>query len=178
MSEKREKVLAIRNLERFQHYKDRNPVWVKLYVKTLDDEQLNEMPTATRLLAILLLLVAARRNNRIPNDAAWIAAECSVSLRESKVALADLLAVAFLVPASQLASQNASDPASNGASGPASETATSRSRALAERTETEKEQQPPQPPHDAPWLVDEAADEKFSEEQERLRALMPNLKEL
>lgn len=64
--------LRIRNWAKYQHYKKRNPAWVKLYSSLLDDYEFGCLQDASKLLAILLILLAARTNNRIPNDPTWI----------------------------------------------------------------------------------------------------------
>lgn len=109
------KTLALRNYKNFQHYKDRRPPWVKFHVDFLDDPELSALSPATRLVAALLTLVASVKDNRIPESPAWLAAECNVSHREAKIALADLLAIRYLVPASEIASDVASTPASESA---------------------------------------------------------------
>ena len=45
--------LRVRNWERYQHYKERNPPWIKLYVELLDEECLAAFRTrqAARLCA-------------------------------------------------------------------------------------------------------------------------------
>jgi hypothetical protein len=69
--------LAIRNWQRFQHYKDGRPLtWIKLYVALLDDRELRALPPETRLLWDQLLLLAGRTDNRIPSDPRWIS-ECT-----------------------------------------------------------------------------------------------------
>ena len=52
--------IVVRNWERFQHYKDRDPVWIKNYTALLhDDDYLNLTPTACALLHRIWLLYAA-----------------------------------------------------------------------------------------------------------------------
>lgn len=65
--------LRIRNHDRYQHYKDRRPVWVKLYQDLLEDVAFTCLPDASKAHAVLLTLIASRYDNRIPNDAQWIA---------------------------------------------------------------------------------------------------------
>ena len=55
-----------------QHYKGRGierPTWIKFYATTLDNPDLIEQTASCRLLADMLLLVAARTGNRIPENA-------------------------------------------------------------------------------------------------------------
>lgn len=65
--------LAVKNFETRQHYKDRNPIWIKLYNSVLDDYDFLALPDAVRSQLMLIWLVASRQNNRIPYDAKWIA---------------------------------------------------------------------------------------------------------
>ena len=89
--------LAVRNWERYQHYKDRNPPWIKFYVATLEDEDLRGLSVSSRLLANLMLCVAAKRDNVIPENPAWIGEEVGLPARVVAKALAELLAISFLV---------------------------------------------------------------------------------
>ena len=71
--------LAVRNWDRFQHYKDGRPlVWIKFYVSMLDDHELRALPPPVRLLFDQYLLLAAKTNNCIPNDTEWVTAMTSL----------------------------------------------------------------------------------------------------
>lgn len=67
--------LKVRNFDRFQHYKNRRPPWVKLYNNLTDDYDFGCLSNASKYLAIGMLLLASRTENHIPNDPAWIARE-------------------------------------------------------------------------------------------------------
>lgn len=121
--------VAVRNFERFQHYRDRRPLWVKLYLSILKDADFGSLTVSARLTFLLLLLLAGERDNRIPSDAGWLAVELNVPRNIATKALDELLAHGYLVPAS--------DPASNGASGSLPPHARPRARG---ETETETEQ--------------------------------------
>lgn len=105
-------IVCIRNWRRYQHYKNRRPPWIKFYVDLLGDDEIKELPPGSRLVACLLLLVAANRENRIPADPHWLAAELALPLNVCRRALADLTLIGFLVPASPDASNGASPDAS------------------------------------------------------------------
>jgi hypothetical protein len=62
----------VKNWDRFQHYKKRNPPWIKLYTSLLDDYEFGCLQDASKLLALCLLMLAAKTANRLPNDPAWI----------------------------------------------------------------------------------------------------------
>lgn len=99
--------VAVRNLERYQHYRDRRPPWVKLYVSLLTDEDFGSLSIQARLVFVLSLLLAADKGNRIPADPGWMAVEMSMPRSVIAKALAELLAGEYLVRASTVASKSA-----------------------------------------------------------------------
>jgi ribosomal protein L12E/L44/L45/RPP1/RPP2 len=70
---------SVRNFERFQHYKDRSPPWIKLYNELLDDYSFALLPDASKLHLVAIWLLASRSNNRIPHDSGWIAKRISAT---------------------------------------------------------------------------------------------------
>ena len=64
-----------------QHYKDRDPLWIKLHRKLLDNYEWSRLPDASKAHLIAIWLLAARHNNRIPADTEWIAKRISASER-------------------------------------------------------------------------------------------------
>lgn len=156
------KHLAVRNWHKFQHYRERNPVWVKAYVELLDNPDWLALPDAAKGQLFGLWLLAAKRANRIPNDAKSLHVLLGVT---GKLYLAELVAGGWLEEveasdasrtASKPASSSASNSASKAASKPASKAASSdaskpastsrasaRSREGEAETETEGEAPPP-----------------------------------
>ena len=67
--------LRVRNFERFQHYKDRKPIWIKLYLGLMEDYYFCQLNDAHRYHVIAIMLLASRYQNQIPYDKRWIAAE-------------------------------------------------------------------------------------------------------
>ena len=65
--------LKVVNWGRFQQYKDRNPPWIKLHTSLLDDYEFQRLPGEAKWQLLLLWLVAARQDNRIPYDREWLA---------------------------------------------------------------------------------------------------------
>lgn len=125
--------LHVRNFWRHQHYRDRNPPWIKLYGDLLVDEEVRDLTPTTRLTAILLLLVAARRGNRIPNRPSWLAEEIGLAPGAVKRAISDLLDVRYLVTdEAEVVPRDASEPASTPASKSASEHARPHARTRAD----------------------------------------------
>jgi hypothetical protein len=53
---------------RYQHYKDRDPPWIKLHRDTLTSQTWVSLTDAGRVLAIACMLVAAGTDNKIPAD--------------------------------------------------------------------------------------------------------------
>lgn len=64
--------LSIKNFEKFQHYKHRNPPWIRLHVELLDDADFLKLPDATKWQYVGMLLLASRHENRIFNDESYI----------------------------------------------------------------------------------------------------------
>ena len=88
--------LSLRNWEKFQHYKDRRPPWIKLHVELLDDFGLRKLPIPTRFVYVQLLLVAAIHENRIPNDAKFIGSRIDLPTKTVSSALRNLIDNGFL----------------------------------------------------------------------------------
>lgn len=63
---------GIKNLEKYQHYKDRDPKWIKLYYSILDDEAFIFLSEIDRCRYMTCLILASRNNNKIPADPAYL----------------------------------------------------------------------------------------------------------
>ncbi|MGO9057395.1 MAG: hypothetical protein ACLQU2_08420 [Candidatus Binataceae bacterium] len=94
----------IRNFERFQHYKDRNPPWIKLYGALWRDRAFFRLPDAAKAHLIGLFTLAARLENRIPDDPEWLAHELCAS---EPIDLGALAASGFLIREHQASPPNA-----------------------------------------------------------------------
>lgn len=65
----RQTIYRVRNFERLQHYKnDRNNPWIRLYVRLLDDYDIQTLEPAARWLYVAMLLYANSTDNRVPAD--------------------------------------------------------------------------------------------------------------
>lgn len=62
----------IRNWRRFQHYKDRNPPWIKLHVETLSSEDWVTVDDASKLLAVVCMIIAAKNDGLVPNNPKYV----------------------------------------------------------------------------------------------------------
>lgn len=67
--------LEIPNWGEYQHYKDRNPPWIKLHTQLLENFEFTTMPETARAHLVAIWLLASRTNNRIPLNAHWISAQ-------------------------------------------------------------------------------------------------------
>lgn len=63
---------SVKNFEKFQHYKDRSPPWIKLYNELLDDYDFGLLPDASKWHLVAIWLLASRTGNEIPLDPVWV----------------------------------------------------------------------------------------------------------
>lgn len=64
--------IHIRNFDQFQHYKDRNPPWIKLHAALLDDYFFSKLPDSAKWTLIGLWILASKSENNVPNDPKWL----------------------------------------------------------------------------------------------------------
>jgi hypothetical protein len=128
--------LAVRNWERYQHYKDGRPlVWVKFHIALLDDPELRALPAETRLLWDQLLLLAGRTDNCIRRDYKWISEVTAISIECTKRGTETLVKGAWLSRFDSRLSL---------------ESARRKSRISLEQRREELEKKPPSPPYRKP----------------------------
>ena len=60
--------LRVKNWGEFQHYKDRNPPWIKLHRTLLDDYEFSCLQDASKAHLMLIWLFASQCDGRIPDD--------------------------------------------------------------------------------------------------------------
>lgn len=65
-------VLAIKNWTEYQHYKDRTAPWIKLYRDMLDSPMWVMSSDASKLLAVCLMMLALRNDNKIPANPEYV----------------------------------------------------------------------------------------------------------
>lgn len=58
-------IYTIRNWRDFQHYRDRNPPWIKLHFALLSSRDWVNMNDASRVLAVSCMLIASRNDGQI-----------------------------------------------------------------------------------------------------------------
>lgn len=60
------------NLEKFQHYKNRCPPWIKLYRSVLTDYEFTSLPDDAKAHLMLIWVLASETGNSLPWDANWL----------------------------------------------------------------------------------------------------------
>jgi len=85
--------LKIKNWIKYQHYKDRNPPWIKLYHSILDDYEYACLQDDSKLLLISLFMLAGRTDNHIPNDPKWIQSKAMLT---KKIDIQPLINTGFI----------------------------------------------------------------------------------
>ena len=85
--------LKIKNWDRYQHYRDRNPPWIKLYNSLLDDYEYSCLQDASKLLLMSLFLVASKCENRIPADKSFIRSKSGI---KGKIDFVPLIEAGFI----------------------------------------------------------------------------------
>jgi hypothetical protein len=86
--------LVVKDYGRFQHYKDRNPPWIKLYFELLSDYDFGCLQDASKMHLIGIWLLASRGDGRVPNDPQWIASRIGAT---DPVDVQALVTAGFLV---------------------------------------------------------------------------------
>ena len=82
----RVKYITIPNWEKFQHYKDRKPYWIKVYIDIIDEFDENgepknfyTLPDSAKLTFLSLLCFRARFNCKIPyKNSQWLAKQLGI----------------------------------------------------------------------------------------------------
>lgn len=86
---------SVKNFEKFQHYKDRSPPWIRLYNSLLDDYDFGLLPDASKAHLLAIWLLASRYDNKIPYDTEWVSKRINAT---DPVDLVALEKAGFLIP--------------------------------------------------------------------------------
>jgi hypothetical protein len=79
----------------FQHYKNRNPIWIKLYNSLLDNELFELLKDDSKLLYILLLMLNSRKGNgNIPASPEYLRKHLPF---DGKIDLQSLIDAGFII---------------------------------------------------------------------------------
>jgi hypothetical protein len=85
--------LRVKNFDKYQHYKKRNPPWIRLYYALLDDFQFLQLSDPAQLAYLKLILIASRTTNRFAADASYLK---QVTRSRKTLPLKELLASGFV----------------------------------------------------------------------------------
>jgi len=78
--------LRVKKWENYQHYKNRNPPWIKLHVKILNDRKFSQLSCTNKGLLVQLWVLASENNGQIPADLS----EIRFRLRDKNIQIEDL----------------------------------------------------------------------------------------
>ena len=85
-----------RNWEKFQHYKNRNPPWIKLHHDLIDDREYQRLPIASRALAPAMWLLASEsRDGAFDISIEELAFRLRQPAKEIEAGLKPLIAAGF-----------------------------------------------------------------------------------
>ncbi len=90
----------VRNWAQFQHYRDRNPPWIKLHFSLLSSPDWVLLDDASRVLAVACMLIASRNEGEIDGSAAGLAYLKRVAYLNKSPSLKPLIECGFLESAS------------------------------------------------------------------------------
>lgn len=66
------RLLTVKNWNEFQHYKKRNPPWIKMHRAILDDYAFLSMPDVCKGHLMHLWLFASQNNGMVPHDVPFL----------------------------------------------------------------------------------------------------------
>lgn len=144
--------LSVKNFDQYQHYKHRNPPWIKLYYALLDDPRFLSLSEVQQGRYIKLLLVASKQSNRIVNDPQYLARMLRI---QGRADITPLIMAGFLIASS-------SNTASNALAVCAKSTPQSSLPSETDNSETESKPDRPRKQTDEEWLTDLKTNQAYS----------------
>jgi len=98
------KYLQVKDWDKFQHYKDRNPPWIKLETDTFMKYEFGLLSDASKLLAVCIWTLASRYKDPklglVPADLEYIKRQCNLGNLIKNEHLKELIEQGFIVDAS------------------------------------------------------------------------------
>jgi len=91
------KYIVIPNLEEYQHYKNRNAIWIKLYLRILNSDKIDQLNDWEKWYYIALLLLATRNDNKTPLRRSYVRQKCAISSRKDVIKSAEKMAKIGLI---------------------------------------------------------------------------------
>lgn len=103
------KSLFVDNWKKHQHYKDRNPPWIKLATNTFQSYEFSRLQDASKLLAICIWTLASRsEDGSVPHDFAYIKSQCCLGELVEDQHLTELIERGFLSASNPLSTRKQS----------------------------------------------------------------------
>ena len=94
-------MMKVKKWEDFQHYKDRNPPWIKLATDLFQDYEFSTLSDASKLLAVCIWTLASRYKDPklglVPDDIDWIKKQCGLGNTINDKCLQELEKSGFIV---------------------------------------------------------------------------------
>lgn len=66
------KYLEVVNLNKYQHYSNRPTIWIKWYLKALNDYKFEQLTDSERWLFVGVIMLAVQDKNNVPFDPCWV----------------------------------------------------------------------------------------------------------
>lgn len=88
----------IKDWKFYQHYKDRNPPWIKLHYELLTSKEWVMLSNDSRCLQIVSMLMASRNDGAVPNDPEYIK---RVAYLDNTPDFTELVKCGFLIPVTE-----------------------------------------------------------------------------
>jgi hypothetical protein len=96
-------MLKVKNWEKYQHYRDRCPPWIKLDTRTFQDYDFACLQDASKLLALCIWTLASRsKDGSVPADFAWMKSQCGLGDFVKIENLKELIDKGFILDASKM----------------------------------------------------------------------------
>lgn len=90
-------LLKVKNWRSHQHYKDRNPPWIKIETNTFSNYDFSRLQDASKLLAVCIWTIAARTNDgTLPDDFEYIKKQCCLGQLVKEEHLKELITQGFI----------------------------------------------------------------------------------
>ena len=99
----------VKNWRQFQHYKDRDPPWIKLHFNLLSSSDWVMLSDASRVLASACMLIASRHEGEIPDDPDYLQRVAYLSKRPDFKPLIECGFIELLASASECKQMQAND---------------------------------------------------------------------
>lgn len=90
-----QKFLSIKNFEKYQSFKHRNPPWFKIHKSMFGDREFTKLPPASRFLYVGLIYLAVESENKVYNDRTWIGQR--LYMDRTEIDLSPLYKAGFLI---------------------------------------------------------------------------------